>query len=695
MNTNREIIINEINNNINNINELINVFMNLGQGIEGLTKDITFKIREINSLDRNQEVLLVFYYSYYDAGDFWSAARTHIWCTTFLEEGILVRKIIESEGWSKDPDTIIDYYWHEIEEVEAKVAITKNDEGADIKHFYICFYFKDGRSFENLELECFGYLSTELNSYFVCDLINSIIEKINNQESVDNNDLNQTIENIRNKANNNEFKESLEIIKNQFDLNRIIETDIMLYYFLVYHTALCQKGLGNNLESLKILNDKIIIQDESDGFKEWSSSLYNLKAELNQETGNYLFSLQDYYKARESNNDLEVKSELNEKLNSTYIKFKDTFSELKYEQRKTILINEGIKPSLFNDFLVLDKSNLPTNIKFPFNHPKKEELYIGHPYIEESYLPYSSYETSLFNDRFEEFSYFIQCLGASSMTIKVIKENEKHNNNNTSRTNDASGAFGKSIIKNTANSSVFKESNKNNQEDTTTSRVRTQKFKPIKKPYIPENLLWYPHETSWNRLYQQRINGNILQHHDVMSSKNFYSINEKEIINLKGAFKNYFIEANINIDSLIENTFSQNEKIEWEIEIEFESIDNLLEENIGNPKLEKIQTLNDYEKEYLDEVKFMLEDDGVVDEKERSILERYRTKKGISSERAMELEKSLCIIKDLDENEKEYYEEFRELLNDGEITDKERRILNRMATRLGINEERIKELETI
>ncbi|SHG21336.1 hypothetical protein SAMN05444372_103204 [Flavobacterium micromati] len=52
-------------------------------------------------------------------------------------------------------------------------------------------------------------------------------------------------------------------------------------------------------------------------------------------------------------------------------------------------------------------------------------------------------------------------------------------------------------------------------------------------------------------------------------------------------------------------------------------------------------------------------------------------------------------IEDLNENEQEHIEEYQELLIDGSISDKERKMLNRMATRLAIPEERVSELETI
>jgi len=55
----------------------------------------------------------------------------------------------------------------------------------------------------------------------------------------------------------------------------------------------------------------------------------------------------------------------------------------------------------------------------------------------------------------------------------------------------------------------------------------------------------------------------------------------------------------------------------------------------------------------------------------------------------------LSSIEDLNENEQEHIEEYQELLIDGSIFDKERKMLNRMATGLDIPEERVSELETI
>lgn len=99
------------------------------------------------------------------------------------------------------------------------------------------------------------------------------------------------------------------------------------------------------------------------------------------------------------------------------------------------------------------------------------------------------------------------------------------------------------------------------------------------------------------------------------------------------------------------------------------------------------------EQEYLEEVKMCLEEDNEISPKERRLLDRLRIKLNISEERAKELEESLKAPQ-LTENEQEYLEEYKLCLEeDGEISSKERRLLDRLRDKLGISVERAKELE--
>lgn len=97
------------------------------------------------------------------------------------------------------------------------------------------------------------------------------------------------------------------------------------------------------------------------------------------------------------------------------------------------------------------------------------------------------------------------------------------------------------------------------------------------------------------------------------------------------------------------------------------------------------------EKEYLEEIKACLADDGAISNRERRILNRLRDSLGISEKRAKELEESLN--KGVSDDEKEYLDALKDSLVDGVISDRERRLLDKLRNSLGISKDRAKELE--
>jgi hypothetical protein len=474
------------------------------------------------------------------------------------------------------------------------------------------------------------------------------------------------------------------------------------------------------------------------------SFLYQIKADILTDLNDDYEALICLKKAYKLSLDNIEKIECRDSINLVMAHFNENFVDLPYSKRKLVLIDNDLKSTPIDTFLVLDKNSLPKKLKFPNNNPKIRELYVVHPHIKDIYMPYSDYEVNLFRDKFEEFSYFIQCLGAKAMTIKVDKRDQNSRSNlinlssyqDKKKTIDGSIGFKGLGINGSNKDDKIYESSKNTNKDeineNETSYSRTQIFNPTKKPYLPSDMIWFENESSWQRLYKQRTTGNIMRHHDVLSSKSSYSISQNEEITLKEAFIDYIgggfsfkmvnangglsTEQNKKITELVDSTFTQSDTIQWDIEIEFESLENIEinrleslklnngsfvrndidaepQSNTENNTIKGSNVTNDFEQEYIEEVKYMLEDDGIIDAKEQSILERFRTRKGISENKAIELEKKIIPIGDLNENEKEYLDEYKELLNDGEIKEKERKMLNRMANRLVISEERVNQLE--
>ena len=96
------------------------------------------------------------------------------------------------------------------------------------------------------------------------------------------------------------------------------------------------------------------------------------------------------------------------------------------------------------------------------------------------------------------------------------------------------------------------------------------------------------------------------------------------------------------------------------------------------------------EQEYLEEIRACLDNDGEITSRERRLLDRLRKSLGITEARAKVLEASVNTMSD---EEKEYQEELKACLEDGTISDRERRLLDRLRKSLGISEERAKAIE--
>lgn len=101
--------------------------------------------------------------------------------------------------------------------------------------------------------------------------------------------------------------------------------------------------------------------------------------------------------------------------------------------------------------------------------------------------------------------------------------------------------------------------------------------------------------------------------------------------------------------------------------------------------------LSQEEKEYIEEFKEIIAD-GEITERERRLLNKFRAKFGISEERGEELE-AMIMQPSLTPEEQEYLAEYKEIIAEGEVSERERRFLEKLRKANGISEKRAKEIE--
>lgn len=292
---------------------------------------------------------------------------------------------------------------------------------------------------------------------------------------------------------------------------------------------------------------------------------------LNAESDNYsaLQILQNTLPLAQTNED---KFRIKNSIDKTYELFIQNFDHINYSKRKLIFVDSEIRDYTPTTFSILDKNILP-DLKFPMGHPVEDEFYVGHPYNSKHYFPLETSENELFIERINEYCYLLQCLGATQIDIISVKgldtEKLEKENVNTKSEGKYQGNKGELDITNNT------ESNK--EESLNQTIGITQNFSPVKKPYLPNDLIWFNHESSWQTLFKQRMNGSILKHVENIDTNNNRLFTDQEYHKVKAEFSNLLVTAKIEHTKDINKKFKQKEFTHWSITVTFAPITDLLE----------------------------------------------------------------------------------------------------------------------
>jgi len=404
--------------------------------------------------------------------------------------------------------------------------------------------------------------------------------------------------------------------------------------------------------------------------------------------------------------------------------FVQHFLELPYEERKLIVPVKSYSDLSQNTLSVLNIKNLPA-INFPIGHPIANQLYVGHPYLPFKYIPFENYELELLEDKIREFCQVMQFLGATEINIESV--NSLSSNNDRKLNQKANAGLDYKLA--SGNVDYGRDRASKFVDDISKSISLHQTFTPKAAPCLPDNLVWYSNEPSWQRIYDQRMQGkfDMNDHEERIETRKSQVIENSELKQISLEVKNLIIRANGSWEQSMEEKFEAHENAVLSINVKFAPLDSLYEKNIqveskvevineknetpvkqnklkglfsnikdiitGKNEISSNSSTSNNEQEYLDEVRACLEEDGKISSRERRLLNRIREKLGISEERALELESTL-VQSQLTEDEQEYLDEYKACIEeDGEITPKARRMLDRFRNRLGISEERALEIE--
>lgn len=740
--------------------------------------DLEQKVRKWHYLSEDYPIYIIYYFVQQKQTKNGSSYVTHF-STCVTGNMISFRGIDEINGQETEYCSYHTLYWDDIEKADFITNIDKGHYGLLEKDptFILneetegyLFYIKRGY-YTVIPIQYFSLFHSQ---YFIEDLVNP--ERIEKKKR---------LRVYREEAEQYFVQKEYQRLLNT--LERIQKEDLLsLYAMSDYYFLRISAFVG--------LNQKENAFREFERFQEYMEKAEESKqksflgAFLKARSLIYTLDKQ-YYLAAQDNEQVvaiekekerpEIVERYRDRQKENYQNFLTHFKEIPVKDRNIITIAKTDRLFKSDHLTLLNYDNLP-QVHFPMSHPKINHSYIVHPYKTDSYLPIENYDYELLNDRLNEFFYFLQCLGATSISYEIVEDessqqasrsqqsqgqnNRNSNYNERSNNNQYGGSAGVNlgfVNAEVGGSSSHANSGSNYgeggyQQDQSQEAVmnsslrnflrmgRNQTFDPLQKPYVPNDLIWYPNEYTWQRIAQQRLNGNMLSHSETLSSSQSETLSVSEIASINEELDDLFEEvssnnAHFDISGKLgigkfgfkasynedksstsghseassrkssssyrsESKIKKNRDYAVRIHVTFKPMNAFAQdipyteavpapEPKAAPHTASQSTLSDEERRYLEEVHFMLQDDGMIDDKERDILERYRTRFGISQARAKELEDQAMAGSTLTPEEQEYVNEYKAALCDGVLGERDRRILSRLAGFLKLSDKRVAELE--
>ena len=489
-------------------------------------------------------------------------------------------------------------------------------------------------------------------------------------------------------AQENKYSEAIEAVNYYIT----IESSIELYVtraFIYYDRAIKSNDNKNLLQEALTEIEKTIdhCKDHEECWKlhKYKGHILELMDKITDSRNAYMRSLaeapeEQKYKLQNMIREFE---EANADLWNNYV------LKVPYKERKYIMLVEDskIKNCAVSGITIFNSSNVPNCINFYDNMPLNNELYVGHPYNPSVYIPYNQAEDILFQDKIQEFCYILQQLGAEEITITSLKGRKVNEINNKKEELEVAanaGRFG--------NASLNIDSSTSNLMDRTSHEQYDVKYvyDPIDMPKVPSETIWYQNQSKWQSIALSRIEGNTLECNECISSKSisFTTSSEKEDIKAKLKVLMANIEGRIYEEE--EKQLREETETIWRVSVKFRSKKLLQKDTLPQPNSATALTNN--EEEFLNEVRFCLDNDGIIDSEEQVYLDKVSQKLGLTQTKAQELQNSL-ISPQLTDNEKEYIETISKLTIDGKIPPSSQRIVERYRELYKVSSQRAEELE--
>ncbi|MFP2907995.1 hypothetical protein ACLESD_23685 [Pyxidicoccus sp. 3LFB2] len=388
--------------------------------------------------------------------------------------------------------------------------------------------------------------------------------------------------------------------------------------------------------------------------------------------------------------DQEEREKADAKFGLAQLQRQKQFEELPSARRRVLVCTDAV-PAWFTEELraISYKDIEALKWRFPLGHPESESLYVIHPLRSDLYVPIEDFHHRMFFDRYAELQRLLAALGATHIEIHASEGVAQE----LLESQTVSGKVSDGILTGATMSGARATSS---ETERTRSRglVLSLKLAPHPQPHIPTDLVWYHHEPTWQAIAREALQGRVREYAvDIRYAEDF-SVNEKLKTKLQAELKLFGGKLKANVDMESETFVRELKSSKTRVLVRFASTSASEAASSTPAPRAPAHDTHVAEQSYLEDVADVLSD-GQIPERGRRLLKRAQARLGLDDETVARLEARVLEQNQLSDTDREYMEDLHDCLDGGSVSPEAQRLLARRAQKLGLSPERAAHLERL
>lgn len=237
------------------------------------------------------------------------------------------------------------------------------------------------------------------------------------------------------------------------------------------------------------------------------------------------------------------------------------------EDRRILVCTSRSPAGLANEFIVADEDTLrETGWRFEVGHPANETSYACHPLRPDTYYPLRRYHARLFEDKQQELVHVLESIGARR--IRLLAMRSLGSRQSQAASSGASGGIGD--VFGSTSSHVQAQSSSSAEQRSSQLVILNSTLSPASAPALPDDLHWYPHEPTWQRVATSALSGRYDTVELELRYQEDYTVNTRRSKRIDGELASLFggqLSSGWNAEA--EQTLEETMTTIWQFSIDF------------------------------------------------------------------------------------------------------------------------------